>query len=75
MRVPGKAWLEWVTYPEENGTRLVQTAIFAPRGLRGFLYWYASFPAHKVIFSGMVNEVARRAEAGAARKTQPPALG
>lgn len=63
MRVPGKAWLEWVTYPEENGTRLVQTAIFAPRGLRGFLYWYASFPAHKVIFSGMIDEVARRAEA------------
>jgi uncharacterized protein YbjT (DUF2867 family)/uncharacterized protein YndB with AHSA1/START domain len=62
MRVPGKAWLEWVTYPEAGGTRLVQTAIFAPKGLSGFLYWYASFPAHKVIFSGMVNEVARRAE-------------
>ena len=62
MRVPGKAWLEWVTYPEDGGTRLVQTAIFAPKGLSGFLYWYASFPAHKVIFSGMVNEVARRAE-------------
>ena len=61
--------------PEGNGTRLVQTAIFAPRGLRGFLYWYASFPAHKVIFSGMVNEVARRAEAGTARKAQPPASG
>ncbi|CAA9354425.1 MAG: Nucleoside-diphosphate-sugar epimerase [uncultured Gemmatimonadetes bacterium] len=64
MRVPGKAWLEWVTYPEDGGTRLVQTAIFAPKGLSGFLYWYASFPAHKVIFSGMVAEVARRAEAG-----------
>jgi uncharacterized protein YndB with AHSA1/START domain len=63
MRVPGKAWLEWVTYPEAGGTRLVQTAIFAPKGLSGFLYWYASFPAHKVIFSGMVKEVARRARA------------
>jgi uncharacterized protein YbjT (DUF2867 family)/uncharacterized protein YndB with AHSA1/START domain len=69
MRVPGKAWLEWVTYPENGGTRLVQTAIFAPRGLSGLLYWYASFPAHKVIFTGMVNEVARRAESGG----NPPA--
>jgi uncharacterized protein YbjT (DUF2867 family) len=66
MRVPGKAWLEWATYPEGGGTRLVQTAVFSPRGLSGFLYWYASFPAHKVIFTGMVNEVARRAEAAAA---------
>lgn len=64
MRVPGKAWLEWLTFPEDGGTRLVQTAIFAPKGLSGFLYWYASFPAHKVIFTGMVNEVARRARAG-----------
>lgn len=64
MRVPGRAWLEWRTIPEATGTRLVQTALFSPRGLTGLLYWYGSFPAHKVIFTGMVREVARVAERG-----------
>ncbi len=30
MKVPGRAWLEFETRPEGDGTRLVQTAYFAP---------------------------------------------
>jgi uncharacterized protein YbjT (DUF2867 family)/uncharacterized protein YndB with AHSA1/START domain len=62
MKVPGKAWLQWEAVPEREGTRLVQTALFAPIGLTGTLYWKALYPIHKVIFSGLVRSIAREAE-------------
>jgi len=68
MKVPGRAWLEFETRPEGAGTRLVQTAYFAPRGLAGLAYWYALYPAHGRIFSGMMHALAA---ASAARR--PPA--
>ncbi len=58
MKVPGRAWLEFETRPEGEGTRLVQTAYFAPRGVAGLLYWYALYPAHRRIFSGMIHALA-----------------
>ncbi len=67
MKVPGRAWLQWEAIPEGEGTRLVQSAIFAPSGLPGILYWYALFFAHAFIFSAMVDAVGRlahRIEAG-----------
>jgi len=57
MRVPGRAWLQWEAIPEDGGTRLVQTALFAPSGLTGVLYWYSLFLAHAFIFSHMVDAV------------------
>jgi hypothetical protein len=62
MKVPGKAWLEFQSLPEEDGkTLLMQTAYFAPRGLAGFLYWYLLYPIHGFIFSGMIQKIAQRA--------------
>ncbi len=61
MKVPGHAWLQWETVPEGSGTRLVQTALFAPTGLWGVLYWYSLYPVHKVIFSDLINAIARDA--------------
>ena len=61
MKVPGHAWLQWETVPEGSGTRLVQTALFAPTGLWGMLYWYSLYPVHKVIFSDLINAVVRDA--------------
>lgn len=63
MKVPGKAWLQFKAEPLEDGrTRLVQTAFFAPKGLSGWLYWYVLYPLHGLIFSGMIRELAQRAE-------------
>jgi hypothetical protein len=77
MRMPGQAWLEFMAIPEGSGTRLVQTALFAPHGLSGLLYWYAMYPAHLFIFGDMVKAVARLAcrepEAGPAVATGVPA--
>ncbi len=62
MKVPGKAWLQFEVAPGEGGRSLLsQTALFAPRGLTGWLYWYALYPFHALIFDGLVDDVARRA--------------
>ena len=63
MKVPGRAWLQFETDALENGlARLTQTAYFAPKGLAGFLYWYALYPLHGLIFSGMIRELKKLAE-------------
>lgn len=63
MKVPGRAWLEFQSVPDGNGrTKLVQTAYFAPKGLPGLLYWYALYPLHSLIFSSMIEQVAKDAE-------------
>ncbi len=61
MKVPGEAWLQWETVPEGTGTRLIQKAIFAPKGVLGVVYWYSLYPVHLFIFSDMVNAIARDA--------------
>ncbi|HEY5610033.1 MAG TPA: DUF2867 domain-containing protein, partial [Thermoanaerobaculia bacterium] len=61
MKVPGDAWLQWESAPADEGTCLVQTAAFAPRGLFGFLYWHSLYLVHKFIFSDMVEAIAREA--------------
>jgi uncharacterized protein YbjT (DUF2867 family) len=62
MRVPGTARLQWEAVQEGEGTRLVQTALFAPRGLPGILYWYLLLPIHHCMFTGLVKALAREAE-------------
>jgi uncharacterized protein YbjT (DUF2867 family) len=68
MRLPGRAWLQWEALAEGSGTRLVQTALFAPVGLWGSLYWYGLYPFHRLIFDALVRAVAHDAERGAARR-------
>jgi hypothetical protein len=41
---------------------LTQTAYFEPRGLFGFLYWYAVAPFHELIFGGMASQIVALAE-------------
>jgi hypothetical protein len=53
MRLPGDAWLEF----RIKGEELVQTATFRPRGIWGRLYWYAVYPFHGFIFSGMIDRI------------------
>jgi len=62
MKVPGNAWLEFRVTPENHGACLAQTAIFAPYGFWGNLYWYFLYFIHKVIFSDLAKAVAREAE-------------
>ena len=68
MRVPGRAWLELgsSTAPDAAGSDYRQRAVFFPKGLSGRLYWWAIFPFHGIIFSGMANRITAEAEAEAA---------
>lgn len=59
MKVPGRAWLQFEVVPAEGGSELRQTAFFAPRGLAGFVYWYALYPVHGFIFGGLVDGIGR----------------
>jgi len=54
MRLPGEAWLE---FSIREG-QLIQKATFRPLGLAGRVYWYALFPVHLLVFSGMSRKVA-----------------
>jgi hypothetical protein len=47
---------------------LVQAAVFEPLGLLGLFYWYALLPLHALIFSGLCNAIAERAEGLKVRK-------
>ncbi len=53
--------MQFAAVPEGEGTGLMQTALFAPRGLFGLLYWYAMYPAHLFIFGDMAKAVAQLA--------------
>ena len=66
MKLPGRAWLQFEVSNEGTQTEIRQTAVFEPHGLFGLLYWYALYPIHGLIFSGMLNGIARTAERGKA---------
>jgi hypothetical protein len=60
--LPGRAWLQFEAHPwAVDQSLLVQTAIFAPKGLLGLLYWYALYPIHAWIFAGLVTGLANEA--------------
>ncbi len=62
MKLPGRAWLEFLLSPQPRGQTLVRCcAWFEPRGLLGELYWWVLYPAHVLIFRGMVQAVCRKA--------------
>ena len=61
MKLPGKAWLEFKSEQQPDKTLFTVTAYFAPRGLFGFLYWYAMWLPHRFIFDGLTRRLASRA--------------
>jgi hypothetical protein len=54
MKLPGEAWLEF-KIDKEN--RLWQTATFRPKVVLGRLYWFAVWPFHGLVFSGMLKKL------------------
>ena len=62
MKMPGQGWLQFEAFDRDDGrTDLVQTAYFASKGLAGVLYWYSLYPIHGLIFSRMIDAIARQA--------------
>lgn len=65
MKVPGRAWLQFEVDETAGGAKLTQTALFDATGLSGRLYWFALWPIHQLVFSGMLRGICRRATATA----------
>lgn len=61
MKVFGKAWLEFKIEDAQN-RGLKQTALYYPRGLLGYIYWYSLYPIHLVIFNGLIRSIIRKSE-------------
>jgi len=72
MKLPGRAWLEFEALPDDDGSRITQTATFAPMGVLSVLYWYALWPLHELVFRGMLRNLARNAESPAAPASNVP---
>jgi uncharacterized protein YbjT (DUF2867 family) len=73
MKVPGRAWLEFVVTPEGSGSRIRQTAMFDPVGVLGRAYWYGVYPMHSAVFGGMIAAIAARAADAGQRSSAPTA--
>lgn len=70
MKLPGRAWLEFEVTGDNSSSVIRQTAIFDPVGLPGLAYWYALYPVHQLVFSGMLRQIVVRARGDAgARKS------
>lgn len=73
MKMPGRAWLEFTVEPSEGGgSRLIQRAVYWPKGLAGHAYWWSVAPFHALVFPPMARHIVERAES-LARVDQDPA--
>ena len=72
MKLPGRAWLQFEAVPQGRQTRLIQAALFAPRGFLGWIYWYSVYPFHRLIFDALIDAVAKLSQEMADR---PPDEG
>ncbi len=61
MKVPGRAWLEFLVEGNEKESTIFLVAFFDPLGLWGRLYWYSLLPFHGFIFGTMLKHIAQTA--------------
>jgi uncharacterized protein YbjT (DUF2867 family) len=57
MKLPGKAWLEFLIDREEDKNRLSVNAYYQPKGLTGKIYWYMFLPFHHIIFNDLLKQI------------------
>jgi uncharacterized protein YbjT (DUF2867 family) len=64
MKMPGRAWLEFTVQPKDDGgSRLIQRAVYWPKGLTGHAYWWSVAPFHAFVFPPMAQHIVETAEA------------
>ena len=60
MKLPGKAWLEFVIDNSRESRTLFIKAYFCTRTWFGRLYWYVFLPFHAAIFQGLIEQIEKR---------------
>lgn len=63
LKTPGEAWLKFEAIEDTDCSYLVVSAIFEPKGIWGYLYWYSILPLHKFIFRDLTIAIKNEAEA------------
>jgi uncharacterized protein YbjT (DUF2867 family) len=61
MKLPGKAWLEFVITREGELNRLSIIAHYYTESVFGKVYWYVFVPFHHIIFSDLIKQIEKRA--------------
>jgi hypothetical protein len=62
MKLPGQARLEFkVQSTPDQKSVFEQTATFLPENWFGFLYWYAIYPVHLLVFKNMAKNIIKHA--------------
>ncbi|MBI4397158.1 MAG: DUF2867 domain-containing protein, partial [Elusimicrobia bacterium] len=62
LKLPGRAWLQFEVSGDGASSVICQSAIYDPAAPWGFFLWYLLYPFHKIIFTGMIREIAKEAE-------------
>ena len=70
MKLPGKAWLEFVLGDAGHRRELRITAYDEPDAFWGHVYWWFFYPFHRYIFTDMMQQIEARSLTG-----QPAAQG
>lgn len=60
MKLPGKAWLEFIIKQVGDSCYLSITAYFQSKGLMGDLYWYVFLPFHGTIFQDLLEQIEQK---------------
>jgi uncharacterized protein YbjT (DUF2867 family) len=60
MKLPGRAWLEFLIEPINDKNRLSVKAYYETHTLFGRLYWYVFLPFHVIIFRDLITEIERK---------------
>jgi hypothetical protein len=67
MRLPGDAIFDLRVEASAEGrsadTKIIHTVAFNPKGLLGYMYWFALLPIHSLVFNKMVSSMASKVEA------------
>jgi uncharacterized protein YbjT (DUF2867 family) len=64
MKLPGRAWLEFMIQKSGVRNRLSVKAYYQTRGLWGKLYWYLFLPFHIFIFKDLIQQIERKSDNG-----------
>ena len=60
MKLPGRAWLEFLVDDEGRDRKLSLNAYYDTRSFLGRAYWYVFLPSHWYVFGGLIGQIEER---------------
>lgn len=60
MKLSGKVWLEFTTYPKQNLTGFSVKAYFYTNSVMSYFYWYLSKSFHSFVLKDLLKQIVKR---------------